>query len=118
MDRAQAYPAVSAQQLGVWIAALAVVASLAGCVVFTPVTTTAYNPECATIERHMKLQANQINVLVGCQNEGCIQALALAGVVSATTLVVSGSVALVGDIVYWLEARGKCREAQSADSPR
>ena len=56
----------------------------------------------------MRLKAYQMDVIVGCQNEGCIQALALAGVGSASTMVISGSVALLGDIVYWLEARGNC----------
>ena len=34
--------------------------------------------------------------------------LVLAGAVSAASLVVSGSVVVVGELVYWLEAKGRC----------
>jgi len=32
----------------------------------------------------------------------------LAGAVSAASFVVSGSVVVVGEVVYWLEAKGRC----------
>ena len=37
-----------------------------------------------------------------------ISVLVIAGAVSATSLVISGSIAVVGDAVYWLERRGRC----------
>jgi len=80
---------------------------LYGCI-YLPTTTAEYDPACGIIKRHMSLQANQVEAFVGCQNEGCLELLVLAGVVSATTFVVSGSIAVVGDVVYWLEAKGQC----------
>jgi hypothetical protein len=56
----------------------------------------------------MTLQTNQVEAFVGCRNEGCVELLVLAGVVSAATFVVSGSIAVVGDVVYWLEAKSQC----------
>lgn len=78
-----------------------------GCV-FLPETTARYDPACQLIERHMTLKAYQVGVFARCQNEGCIELLALAGLISAASFVVSGSVAVVGDTVYWLEAKGQC----------
>jgi len=82
---------------------------LYSCIYF-PMTTTEYDPACGIIKRHMSLQTNQVEAFVGCQNEGCVELLALAGVVSAATFVVSGSIAVVGDVVYWLEAKSQCQK--------
>ena len=78
--------------------------------VYLPMTTKEYDPDCGIIKRHMSLRTNQVEAFVGCQNEGCVELLMLAGVVSATTFVVSGSIAVVGDVVYWLEAKKLCHQ--------
>jgi len=76
--------------------------------IYLPMTTSEYDPACGIIKRHMTLQTNQVEAFVGCRNEGCVELLVLAGVVSAATFVVSGSIAVVGDVVYWLEAKSQC----------
>lgn len=88
---------------------LAGVASLglAGCV-FLPETTVRYDPACGVVEKHMRLQLYQVDAFVGCRDQGCVELLAAAGVVSAASLVVSGSVVVIGEMVYWLEAKGRC----------
>lgn len=83
-------------------------ASAGGCV-FLPETTSAYDPACDVVRRHMMLKPHQVDAFVGCQNERCGALLVLAGAVTAASVVVSGSVAVVGDAVYWLEAQGQCR---------
>ena len=80
---------------------------LAGCV-FLPQTTTGYDPACGVTERHMTLQYYQVEAFVGCQNEGCVELLAAAGLISAASFVVSGSIVVVGEAVYWLEAKSRC----------
>ena len=82
---------------------------LAGCV-FYPHTTMEYNPACDTIQRHMKLNSTQVEAFLGCNDRACAELLVLAGVVSAASFVVSGSIAVIGDIVYWLEAKVQCRK--------
>jgi len=82
---------------------------LGGCV-FYPHTTMEYNPACDTIQRHMKLNSTQAEAFVGCHDRGCVELLVLAGVVSAASFVISGSIAVVGDIVYWLESQSQCRK--------
>ena len=90
-----------------WAAALFAAAVSSACV-FLPETTTRYDPDCGVTQRHMTLKAYQIAAFGGCRNEGCAELLVLAGAVSATSLVISGSIAVVGDAVYWLERRGRC----------
>ncbi len=80
---------------------------LCGCI-FVPHTTTIYDPACGLAERHMSLKAYQIGAFGGCRNQGCAELLVLAGAVSAASLVVSGSVVVVGEVVYWLEAKTQC----------
>ena len=53
----------------------------------------------------MVLEAALVNVTANCQNEECIVALLVPSVASA---VVSGSIVIVGNVVYWLEKQGKC----------
>lgn len=81
--------------------------SLCSCI-FLPHSTTRFDPACGITERHMTLQAYQIAAFGGCRNEGCVELLVLTGVVSAASLVVSGSVVVVGEAVYWLEAKRQC----------
>ncbi|KAI5915847.1 hypothetical protein [Thauera sp. 2A1] len=88
--------------------ALAAIA-LGGCV-FLPYTTSEYDARCDITRQHMVLRPYQVDAFLGCQNEGCAALLVLAGAVTAASAVISGSVAVVGDSVYWLEAQGQCRE--------
>lgn len=83
-------------------------AGLLGACVFLPESSSRYDPVCGITERHMNLNAYQIAAFGGCRNAGCGELLVLAGAVSAASLVVSGSVVVVGEVVYWLEARGRC----------
>ena len=89
------------------LAAALLAASLGACV-FLPETTTRYDPDCGVTQRHMTLKAYQIAAFGGCRNEGCAELLVIAGAVSATSLVISGSIVVVGDAVYWLERRSRC----------
>ncbi|CAB1370426.1 conserved protein of unknown function [Denitratisoma oestradiolicum] len=82
-------------------------ALLTGCI-YLPQTTTRYDPECGVQQRHMTLEVTQVGLFGRCVNDGCVELLVLAGVVSATTAVVSGSVVVVGNGVYWLEEKGRC----------
>ena len=80
---------------------------LSGCV-YMPETTTRYNAECGIYERRMTMQPYQVGSLMGCQDEGCVTGLVVAGVASAASAVITGSVVVVGNMVYWLERQGQC----------
>ena len=83
---------------------------LAGCVV-VPRTVETYDPHCRIVARQMTLDAMQVAGLGGCSNSGCITLLAAAGVTAAASAVVSGSIAVIGNVVYWLERQGRCQPA-------
>jgi hypothetical protein len=88
---------------------------LAGCIV-VPRSTEVYDPQCRTMVRQMVLETAVIGTLGHCSNEGCATLLAALGVVGAASAVVSGSVAVIGNMVYWAERQGRC-PAVSADPP-
>ena len=81
--------------------------ALAGCV-YLPRTTNAYDEECQVETRHLRLEATQIGAIGSCNNRDCAYVLVALGAVAAATAVVSGSIVLVGNVVYWLERQGKC----------
>jgi hypothetical protein len=45
---------------------------------------------------------------MGCRDEGCVAGLVAAGIVSAASAVITGSVVVVENMVSWLERRGHC----------
>ena len=81
---------------------------LAGCVIFVAETTQEYDWRCEIVKKHMVLKGNQVGAYYSCRNESCVALLVAAGVVSASTFVIAGSIAVVGDAVYWLEAQSDC----------
>lgn len=87
-----------------WLA-IALVLLLQACV-FVPVTVQAYDPGCRVVQRQMSLQPVQLAAIQGCSNTGCAVLLGAAGVTAAASLVVSGSIAVIGNVVYWLERQG------------
>jgi hypothetical protein len=95
---------------------LALAASLSACVV-VPATVTRYDPECRIIARHMTLHPVQLASIGGCVNHGCVALVAVAGATAAASTVISGSIAIVGNVVYWLEERGQCARSGPALPP-
>ncbi|MDO9072240.1 MAG: hypothetical protein Q8R98_16630 [Rubrivivax sp.] len=91
------------------LAAALMVWTLAGCIV-VPQTHTVYDPGCQTHTRQVTLEAAYIGGFHSCAGDGCLALLATAGVVSAASVVVSGSLAVVGNVVYWLELQGRCNK--------
>lgn len=76
--------------------------------IFVPHTTERYDADCRVASRHMELQAVQLASLSGCSNDGCASLLVLFGATGAASLVISGSIAVVGNVVYWFEHQGRC----------
>lgn len=89
---------------------------LAGCVM-VPRTVESYDPHCRMVAKRMTLEAWQVASLGGCSNEGCAMLLAAAGVTAAASAVVSGSIAVIGNVVYWLERQGQCAPAGAVRPP-
>jgi hypothetical protein len=96
-------------------AAASVLLALQACVV-VPQTNLVYDPECRVVTRRMTLQAAVIGSFRSCNGDGCAVMLAATGAVAAASLVISGSIALVGNVVYWLQRQGECQPAGPATS--
>jgi hypothetical protein len=79
----------------------------AGCVI-VPVQTDAYDPDCQLVTHHIALQPVVLGQLNSCSGQGC-EALVLASLgVTAVSAVVSGSIAIIGNVAYWAEHRAGC----------
>ena len=89
-----------------WLAAWAVLL-LPACVM-VPRTVQGYDAQCRTESRHMVLDPVQVGSIGSCSNQGCVVIVALAGVTAAASAVVSGSIVVVGNVVYWLEKQERC----------
>lgn len=92
-----------------WRASLAALAlSLAGCMV-VPRTTSTVEPDCPVVSKRIELEVTQVGYFGACRNNAeCSAILVTAGFVAVASAVVSGSYAVVGNVVYWLERQGQC----------
>ena len=87
---------------------LALVAvALAGCV-YLPRTTEVYDEQCRISAKQMTLEVQQLGGFFHCTNDGCAALLVAMGAVTVASAVVSGSIVLTGNVVYWFEKRGRC----------
>lgn len=93
-------------------AVLLVLPLLQACVM-VPRTVHEVDPRCGTTVRRMELEPVQIAAISGCSNDGCVVLLAAAGVTAAVSTIVSGSIAIAGNAVYWLERQGANQPACS-----
>ena len=90
------------------VAVLGLTACVSGCVVL-PVTRDVYDPDCRLMRREVTLEAAAVGQMVSCNAQDCAVLLVGMGVVAAASLVVSGSLAIVGNVVYWLEHEASCK---------
>lgn len=90
-----------------WCVAL-VAGLLQGCV-YLPQTATRYDRNCDAHYREMTLQPYQVAQFTGsCHHRDCAYLLVALGAVTAASVVVSGSIAVAGNMVYWFEKQGQC----------
>jgi hypothetical protein len=80
---------------------------LNGCIV-VPQTVSTYNTGCELVSRRVELKPVQVQVIERCEGSECGLLLAGYGVVAAASVVVSGSIAVAGNVVFWLEEQGRC----------
>ncbi len=91
-------------------AALAAALLLTGCVV-VPQSREVYDARCRILTKEMVLETAVLGSFGACHGRECGVLLASMGLVTAATAVVSGSVAVVGNVVYWFERQGRCLAA-------
>jgi hypothetical protein len=59
------------------------------------------------------LQEVQVAAIHSCANEGCIALVLTAGIATAASVVISGTIVIAGNVAYWFEQRAKCNAVQS-----
>lgn len=91
-----------------WACAAGLLSLFSACVV-VPQTREVYDADCRILTRQVTLETAVIGRFQGCTNDGCTAMLVAAGAVTAASAVVSGSIALVGNVAYWFERQGKCQ---------
>ncbi len=82
--------------------------ALQGCIV-VPQTREVYDADCRTVTRQMMLETAVLGSFRSCSNDACVAMLVTTGAVAAASLVISGSIVLVGNVVYWFERQGNCK---------
>jgi len=82
---------------------------MAGCIA-VPRQVEYYDADCNIVSRKMVLDSPVHAVgIVNCSNREC---LAVILGVTAASMIVSGSIVVVGNTVYWLEKQGRCVESK------
>lgn len=99
-----------------WLATVLAATALSACIV-VPQARDVYDPDCKTTTRQVTLETAYIGGFHRCAGDGCVAMLAAAGFVTAASVVVSGSIAVVGNAVYWLERQGRCPRPRENASP-
>jgi hypothetical protein len=84
---------------------------LQGCI-FYPHTTHVYDDECKVRARQMTLKGEPLLQVTSCSSN-CEAVLVVLGAVSAASVVVSGTIVVAGNAVYWFEKQGHCQAARS-----
>jgi hypothetical protein len=90
--------------------------ALQACVV-VPQTREVYDPECRMMRKEVRLETAVVGRFHACQGDGCVAILVATGAVTAATAVVSGSLALIGNVAYWFERQGRCARNEPQSSP-
>lgn len=77
--------------------------------IYVPVTKEVYDADCRIASKHMEFEPVQIAAIHGCRSDGCVAILAAATVTATASAIISGSIVVVGNVVYWFEKQGQCK---------
>lgn len=88
--------------------ALALPLALLQACVFVPKTREVYDADCRIFSRQAVLEHTELGELGRCSNQECVGALLFAGVISSASAIISGTIVVAGNTVYWLEKQGRC----------
>lgn len=96
---------------------------IASCVV-KPKQVAGFDYDCDIVTRKIELTLDQKNRFrkMNCQNEECkaqaVAELASSVIIVPLSAIVSGSIALTGNTLYWLEEKGRCLSSKKATASR
>src|SRR4051812_43570098 len=76
-----------------------------------------YDEECQIVAKKMILDVMEVNKSNACRNNDCIAQLVGEAALLAASTVVSGSIVVAGNVVYWLQMRHDCKPKQIIPEP-
>jgi hypothetical protein len=85
-------------------------ALLQGCV-FLPRSEVVYHEKCELHYRQLTLEAHVGQFPASCSGKDCGYLLVALGLVAAGSALVSGSIVVTGNAIYWTEMQRRCRLA-------
>ncbi|MCF2857044.1 hypothetical protein L1286_06165 [Pseudoalteromonas sp. SMS1] len=99
------------------IALLTVLAlcTLSACI-FVPKEVQYFDERCQITMRKHVLSHEEMGYLGGCSDKACAVLMAGAGIVSAASLVVSGTIVMTQNTLTWLEQQDGCKVPENSDS--
>ncbi len=90
---------------------------LASACIVVPRTEAGFDPDCRIVTHRMVLDTVQVGRINNCSvKQDCIAIIPVLGVTAASAIV-SGSIAVVGNVVYWAEQRTGCMLTSPAPAP-
>jgi len=92
---------------------------LSGCYIVKPRTVVAYDDDCEIGYRKMVLTVEHESLLWagGCYDGSSCGNLLLGGLIATpASAIVSGSIMLVGNTIYWIEKQGRCDVEEAGPS--
>jgi hypothetical protein len=99
------------------VLALLALTLLTACVM-VPVTQEVFDPDCNAMRRQIVLEPTAVGYFQACGGRDCSALLVAMGAVTAASLVVSGSIAVVGNVAYWAEHKASCKRSSAASAPQ
>lgn len=76
--------------------------------VYTPKAVTVYDEACEIVVRHMELESKEAAELTACKNEHCVASILVVGLYSVGSIIISGSIMVAHNAVYWFDKQGDC----------
>ena len=89
---------------------------LGGCAASVKVVN-VYDPKCQINTRKVTATVEQVRALEACSNEQCVAQVLELAFSTVTAPIMAGSIAVVGNVVYWLEKAATCRPAAETAKP-
>ena len=79
--------------------------------VYAPQLVTRYDEDCGIELRHMQLTVEQIGLIRPgdrCSGKDCLDLLAAQLLLVPASAVISGSIVLAGNTLFWMQKQGQC----------
>ena len=80
---------------------------LSSCIVL-PRQEMVFNQDCGYLVKKMTLTSEYIDIVDSCHSEDCIALLIIGGVIGTTSLLISGSITIIANVIYWMERKAEC----------